>query len=91
MKNAALVLSGMAIGVVASTLLVPRVLAQTPRAAPPQRWQQMCAPVASITEASTLAGARGAEGWELVTISGGAMCFKRPAPPKGADESWPGY
>jgi hypothetical protein len=91
MKNTGLVLSGMAIGVVTATLLVPRVFAQAPRPAPPQRWQQMCAPVASIAEANTVAGTRGAEGWELVTLSGGAMCFKRPAPPKGSDESWPGY
>jgi|HubBroStandDraft_5_1064220.scaffolds.fasta_scaffold1256014_1 hypothetical protein len=91
MKNAALVLSGIAIGVVAATLLVPRVFAQAPRAAPPPRWQQFCEPVASIAEASSSAAARGAEGWELVMFSGGALCFKRPAPPKGSDEAWPGY
>jgi hypothetical protein len=92
MKNAALVLSGLAIGAIAGTLFIPRVLAQPPHAAPAARWQQMCEPVSSITEASTLAGARGNEGWELAALSGGAICFKRPAPPKGsADESWPGY
>jgi hypothetical protein len=89
MKNVALVLSGLALGVLAGVAFVPRVLAQT--AQPPPKWQQFCEPAASIPEASSLAGARGAEGWELVTYVGGAVCFKRHAPPRGADASWPGY
>jgi hypothetical protein len=42
------------------------------------KWQQFCEPASSITEASTMAGARGAEGWELIGFFGGALCFKRP-------------
>jgi len=90
MKNAALVLAGLALGVLAGVAFVPRVLAQSQPAAPP-RWQQYCEPASSIPEASGLAGARGAEGWELVTYGGGAICFKRHAPPRGAQAGWPGY
>jgi hypothetical protein len=104
LKNVALVLSGLVgglvTGVLGAALLVPRVLAEGPHpAAPaPQRWQQFCEPVASIAEASSTAGARGVEGWELVGFFGGALCFKRPGPtastaaarPEGAP-SWPGY
>jgi hypothetical protein len=89
MKNVALVLSGLAIGVIAGVAFVPRVLAQGAHHAP--RWQQYCEPAASIPEASSLAGARGAEGWELVTYTPGAMCFKRPAPAKSGEPGWPGY
>jgi hypothetical protein len=107
MKNVALVLSGLLAGVLAGTLLIPRVLADGPRPAttvapPPSpaaaapaspRWQQFCEPAGSITEASTMAGTRGAEGWELVGFFGGALCFKRPEviAPRPSDPSWPGY
>lgn len=94
MKNVALVLAGLALGVLSGVALVPRVLAQSqPAPGAPAKWLQFCEPVASIPEASSIAGARGAEGWELVTYTAGAMCFKRPAPPKGArnDPNWPGY
>jgi hypothetical protein len=106
MKNVALVLSGILVGALAGALLVPRVLADGPRPAAPLRWQQFCEPASSIAEGSSMAGARGVEGWELVGFFGGALCFKRPAPmgePPGApapsasaprpagDRSWPGY
>lgn len=97
MKNVALVLSGLLVGALAGAILVPRVRAEGPRpAAPPAqpRWQQFCEPAASIAEASSMAGARGAEGWELVGFFGGALCFKRPAvsaPHPAGDTSWPGY
>lgn len=107
LKNVALVLSGLFAGVLAATLLVPRVLAESPHAAPPPaavRWQQFCEPAASIAEASSAAGAHGVDGWELVGFFGGALCFKRPGPPASAPPgaspptsqapgapSWPGY
>jgi hypothetical protein len=100
MKNVALVLAGISAGALFATLLVPRVLAEGPRPAPPVKWQQFCEGAGSIPEASSMAGARGVEGWELVGFFGGALCFKRPAPtdakPGGAarpsgDTSWPGY
>lgn len=94
MKNVALVLAGLALGVLSGVALVPRVLAQTtPPPQAPVKWQQFCEPVASIPEASGIAGARGADGWELVTYQAGAMCFKRPAQAKSAktDPHWPGY
>jgi hypothetical protein len=79
MKHVALVLSGLVAGVLTATLLVPRVLADGPR--PAVKWQQFCEPAGSIAEASSMAGARGVEGYELVGFFGGALCFKRPAPP----------
>jgi hypothetical protein len=91
MKNLALVLGGLALGILAGVAFVPRSLAQGAHPAPPPRWQQFCEPVSSIPEASSVAGARGTEGWELVTYAAGVMCFKRPAPPKGAETGWPGY
>jgi hypothetical protein len=102
MKNVALVLAGVAAGTLLTTILVPRVLAEGARPSGPQKWQQLCEPAGSIAEASSMAGARGAEGWELVGFFGGALCFKRPvstdkttdkpaaARPVG-DTSWPGY
>ncbi len=83
LKNVAIALSGMVAGVLTATLLVPRVLADTPRAAGAVRWQQFCEPASSIAEASSISGARGVEGWELVGFFGGALCFKRPAPAAG--------
>lgn len=93
MKNVALVLAGIALGLVAGVAFVPRGLAQVAHPPSPPKWQQFCEPAASVPEASGVAGARGAEGWELVTYTPGAMCFKRPAPRQasGAEPSWPGY
>jgi hypothetical protein len=78
MKHVTLGIVGLAAGVLSVTILVPRVLAEGPRAAPAVKWQQFCEPAASINEASSMAGARGAEGYELVGFFGGALCFKRP-------------
>jgi hypothetical protein len=93
MKNVALVLSGVLAGAVAGTLLVPWVRAEGARPAVTVKWQQFCEPAASIAEASSMAGARGVEGWELVGFFGGALCFKRPdkaAASRAGDPSWPG-
>jgi hypothetical protein len=100
LKNVALALSGLVAGVLTASLLVPRVLADPPRPPNAVRWQQFCEPASSIAEASSMSGARGVEGWELVGFFGGALCFKRPAPPTsaapsaptaGGNPTWPGY
>jgi hypothetical protein len=94
MRNVALVLSGLLVGALAGALLVPRALAEgaRPSTSTAPKWQQFCEPASSIDEASSIAGARGAEGWELVGFFGGALCFKRPAVIAHAlDQSWPGY
>jgi hypothetical protein len=46
----------------------------------PAAWQQSCAQVWSVQEADALAASRGMEGWELVALYNGVMCFKRPLP-----------
>jgi hypothetical protein len=91
MKNVSLVLSGLLAGVLTGTFLVPWVRAEGQKA-PGVKWQQFCEPASSINEASSMAGARGVEGYELVGFFGGALCFKRPAvePPKPGETSRPG-
>jgi|HubBroStandDraft_6_1064221.scaffolds.fasta_scaffold1328078_2 hypothetical protein len=42
-------------------------------------WQQFCEQAWNVAHASSLAAARGAEGWELVAMYNGVLCFKRPA------------
>jgi hypothetical protein len=44
------------------------------------RWQQFCEQASNVSQASWLASSRGAEGWELVSMYGGVLCFKRPVP-----------
>jgi hypothetical protein len=56
---------------------------QAPPSSAPRRpmiWQQFCEQAWSVPQASAMATARGAEGWELVTMYNGVLCFKRPAP-----------
>jgi hypothetical protein len=51
-----------------------------PSAPRPRRaiaYQQFCEQVWSLPQANALAWSRGAEGWELVGVSGSVMCFKR--------------
>lgn len=43
-------------------------------------WQQFCEQAVSVPQASQLVAARGADGWELVAMYNGVLCFKRPAP-----------
>ncbi|APR78160.1 Hypothetical protein A7982_03507 [Minicystis rosea] len=90
-KNVVLVLAGLALGLGAGVLVVPRGVAIASPPAAPTKWQQFCEPASSIPEASSIAGARGTEGWELVTYTAGVLCFKRPAQPKSGDANWPGY
>jgi hypothetical protein len=56
-------------------------------------WQQFCEQAWNVGHASALAAARGAEGWELVAMYNGVLCFKRPAgepPPLRAPAAPPG-
>jgi hypothetical protein len=43
------------------------------------QWQQFCEQATSVSQASWLASSRGANGWELVGMSSGVLCYKRPA------------
>jgi hypothetical protein len=55
--------------------------AQAPSFAPRRAgaWQQFCEQAWNVGHASSLAAARGADGWELVAMYNGVLCFKRPA------------
>jgi hypothetical protein len=58
--------------------------AATPAMPAPRRadaWQQFCEQAFNVPHASSLAAARGADGWELVAMYNGVLCFKRPADP----------
>jgi hypothetical protein len=41
-------------------------------------WQQFCEQSWNVPQASALVSARGAEGWELVAMYNGVLCYKRP-------------
>jgi hypothetical protein len=88
-KNATLVLSGMLLGACAGAFTA-RAVAYAPNPGAP-RWEQMCEVVVSLTDAgwaehaSEQSARRGAEGWELVAVNKGAVCFKRPAPAAAAN------
>jgi hypothetical protein len=43
-------------------------------------WQQFCEQAVNVAQASALVGARGADGFELVAMYNGVLCYKRPAP-----------
>lgn len=111
-KNVALVLLGLGIGCGAGAAATHQATAQgypppaqgyapAPPAAAPvagARWQQFCEQANSVQEASTLAGTRGTEGFELVAIYNGVLCFKRPMlaggapmPSPSAPSGFPGY
>lgn len=44
------------------------------------RWQQFCEQAKSVSQASWLAASRGGDGWELVSMYSGVLCYKRPVP-----------
>jgi len=62
----------------------------------PAAWQQFCEQSWNVPHASSLAAARGTEGWELVAMYNGVLCYKRPAfdprarPQVGAGNAQPG-
>jgi hypothetical protein len=108
-RNIALVLVGLVIGCGAGAVATQRATAQgfpggpLPAAAPPQRWQQFCEQVGSVQDASAVAAARGVDGFEMVAMYNGVLCFKRPltvgaagpatpqATPPSVPTSFPGY
>ena len=56
------------------------------------RWEQFCEQATSVSQASWLASSRGADGWELVSMYNGVLCYKRPEPsrsPPGAPPAAP--
>ena len=75
-------------GLTGLALLVSVGCAESPPAvapfagAPPPRhaatWQQFCEQAWNVPHASALVAARGADGWELVAMYNGALCYKRP-------------
>lgn len=102
-KNVALVLLGLVIGCGAGAAVTPRATAQgylapAPAPAPGPRWQQFCEQAASVQEASSMVAARGVEGFELVAMYNGVVCFKRPLlaggapiPSPSTPSGFPGY
>ena len=42
------------------------------------RWQHVCVGVTSASEATTWINEAGEQGWEMVAIAQGVLCFKRP-------------
>lgn len=102
-KNVVLVLLGLVIGCGAGAAVTPRATAQGYPMAPPAapagaRFQQFCEQATSVQEASSMAGARGLEGFELVAMYNGVLCFKRPmlaggapVPAPSVPSGFPGY
>ena len=58
---------------------VPAGYASPPAARLPIPWQQFCEQATNVPQASALVAARGADGWELVAMYNGVLCYKRPA------------
>jgi hypothetical protein len=54
----------------------PALTAPGPRR--PAAWQQFCEQAWNVPHASSLVAARGNEGWELVAMYNGVLCYKRP-------------
>ena len=42
------------------------------------RWEQFCEQSQNVSQASWLASSRGADGWELVSMYAGVLCYNRP-------------
>ena len=42
------------------------------------RWEQFCEQAQNVSQASWLASSRGVDGWELVSMYAGVLCYKRP-------------
>lgn len=62
---------------------VVRVAPPARAGATPQRWEYHCNAYQSMEWVNQIepdADAAGAQGWEMVTIAGGMVCFKRPLP-----------
>jgi hypothetical protein len=74
-KNLALVLAGILIGCAGGA--VSQAVANYPATAP--RFEHMCAgPSSSVGGINDDVAKAANDGWELVAMSGGVVCFKRP-------------
>ena len=64
----------------AESAVPPPAFAPVPPAAtrPGGTWQQFCEQTFSVAQASLYAATRGADGWELVAMYNGVLCYKRP-------------
>jgi hypothetical protein len=51
-----------------------------PEVARAHAFQQFCEQALTVPQASALAAARGAAGFELVAMYNGVLCYKRPVP-----------
>jgi len=78
MRRLALLLAVLCAGCAETSAPAAVSYAPTPRR--PGAWQQFCEQAWNVGHASSLAGARGADGWELVAMYNGVLCYKRPAP-----------
>lgn len=86
-----------AIGLVGCAAEAPPPPAYAVRGGEPAQaaqWQQFCEQAATVSQASWLVSSRGASGWELVGMSGGVLCYKRPlvqepAPPSALQPAQP--
>jgi len=58
-----------------------RILPRRPGAMHPN-WEYFCHAV-NMSNADEVFNEAGAQGWEMVTVAGAAVCFKRPLPPPG--------
>ena len=63
-------------GCAESAPLPPTAPSMTPH---PTAWQQFCEQSWNVQHASSLVAARGNEGWELVAMYNGVLCYKRPS------------
>ena len=83
-RGAILALAACAAGCAAEPIPSPATGADPgPRRAGPLVWLQLCEQVWSVPPANELAARQGAEGWELVAMYNGVLCFKRPVPGPG--------
>lgn len=53
------------------------------------RWEQFCEQAQNVSQASWLASSRGVEGWELVSMYAGILCYKRPVQVQPLPEASP--
>jgi len=76
-RSACAALSALIIGL-ASTGCADATTSPGPAAPHRGGWQQFCEQAWNMQQASALVAARGAEGWELVSMYNGGLCYKRP-------------
>ena len=68
------------LGCAASAPPPPNLVVRAADAPAVARWEQFCEQATSVPQASWLASSRGADGWELVSMYNGVLCYKRPEP-----------